>query len=36
MEFGVEKCTMFIMNSGKRHLMDEMGQPNQEKIRTLG
>ena len=34
-EFGIEKCAMFIMKSGKRHLTDEMGLPNPEKTRTL-
>ena len=36
MEFGVEKCAMLIMKSGKQHLTDGMEQPNQDKIRTLG
>ena len=36
MEFGIEKCTMFVMKSGKRHIMDGMELPNQDKIRTLG
>ena len=35
MEFGIEKCTMLVMKSGKRHLTDGMELPNQEKIRTL-
>ena len=35
-EFGIEKCTMLVMKSGKRHLTDGMGLPNQDKIRTLG
>ena len=35
MEFGIEKCAMFVMKSGKRHLMDGMELPNQDKIRTL-
>ena len=34
MEFGIEKCAMFVMNSSKRHLTDGMELPNQ--IRTLG
>ena len=33
MEFGIEKCAMLVMKSGKRHLTDG---PNQYKIRTLG
>ena len=36
MEFGIEKCAMLVMKSGKRHLTDGMEVPNQEKIRTLG
>ena len=36
MEFGIEKCAMLIMKSGKRHLTDGMGLPSQDKIRTLG
>ena len=35
MEFGIEKCSMLVMKSGKRHLTDEMELPNQDKIRTL-
>ena len=36
MEFGMEKCAMLVIKSGKRHLMDRMALPNQDKIRTLG
>ena len=36
MEFGIEKCAMLIMKSGKRHQTEGMELPNQEKIRTLG
>ena len=36
MEFGIEKCAMVIMKSGKHHMTDGMELPNQEKIRTLG
>ena len=36
MEFGIEKCAMPVMKSGKRHLTDGMELPNQDKIRTLG
>ena len=36
MEFGIEKCAMLVMKSGKRHLTDGMELPNQYKIRTLG
>ena len=35
MEFGIEKCTLLVMKSGKRHLTDGIEQPNQDKIRTL-
>ena len=35
MEFGIEKCTMLVMKSVKRHLTDGMELPNQDKIRTL-
>ena len=35
MEFSIEKCSMLIMKSGKRHLTDGMELPNQDKIRTL-
>ena len=36
MEFGIEKCAMLVMKSGKRHRADRMEQPNLDKIRTLG
>ena len=36
MEFGLEKCAMLVMKSGKRNLTDGMELPNQDKIRTLG
>ena len=36
MEFGIEKCAILVMKSGKRHLTDVMELPNQDKIRTLG
>ena len=36
MEFGIEKCAILVMKSGKRHLTDGMEQPNQNKIRMLG
>ena len=32
MEFGIEKCAMLVMKSGKRYLTDGMELPNQEKI----
>ena len=34
MEFGIEKCAMLVMKSGKRHLTDGIELPNQDKIRT--
>ena len=34
-EFYIEKCTMQVMKSGKRHLTDEIELLNQDKIRTL-
>ena len=36
MEFGIEKCAMLVMKSGKRHITDGMELPNQDKIRKLG
>ena len=35
MEFGIEKCAILVMKSGKRHLTNGMELPNQDKIRTL-
>ena len=35
MEFCIEKCTMQVIKSGKRHLTDGMELPSQDKIRTL-
>ena len=35
MEFGIEKCTILVMKSGKRCITDGMELPNQEKLRTL-
>ena len=35
-EFGIEKCAMIVMKSGKRHITERMELPNQDKIRTLG
>ena len=34
-ELGIEKCTMLIMNGGKRHLSDIMEMTSQDEIRTL-
>ena len=36
MEFGIEKCVMQVMKSGKRRMTDGMELPNQGKIRTHG
>ena len=36
MEFGIEKCAMLVMKSGKRHTADRIELPNQNKMRTLG
>ena len=35
MEFGIEKCDMLVVKSGKRHLTNRMELPNQDKIRML-
>ena len=35
MELGIEKCTLLVMKSGKRHLTDGIELPNQDKIGTL-
>ena len=34
-EFGIGKCAMFVMKSGKRHMTDGMELLNHDKIRTL-
>ena len=34
-EFGIEKCALLVVKSGKRHLTDGIELPNQDKIRTL-
>ena len=36
MEFGIEKCAMLVMKSGKPQMTDGMKLPNHDKIRTLG
>ena len=36
MEFSIDKCVMFVVKTGKRHLMERMDTPNQDKIRTVG
>ena len=33
--FGIEKCAMILMKSGKRHMTDGMELPNQDKVITL-
>ena len=35
MEFGIEKCAMLVMKSGKRQLTDGMELPDKDKIKTL-
>ena len=35
-EFGIEKCAMLVMKSGKRHTTDGIELPNQDNIRTPG
>ena len=35
MGFGIEKCAMLVMKSGKRHMTDRIELPNHDKIRTL-
>ena len=35
MEFDIEKCTMFVMKSGKRQLTDGMELPNKDNTKTL-
>ena len=35
-EFGIEKCAMLVMKSGKRHMAEGVELPNQVVIRTLG
>ena len=36
MEFGIEKCTMLVMKSGKRYMREGIEQPKQEKTGPLG
>ena len=36
MEFGIEKCAMLVMKSGKRHITEGFELLNQVVIRTLG
>ena len=36
MKFGIEKCAMLVMKSGKQHMTDGMELLNQDKIWTLG
>ena len=35
MEFGIEKCAMLVMKSGKRYMTDGMELPNHDRLRTL-
>ena len=35
MEFGIEKCAMLVMKSGKRYMTDGIELPNHDKIWTL-
>ena len=35
MEFGLEKCAMLVMKTGKRHMTDGMELPNHDRIKTL-
>ena len=35
MEFGMEKCAMLVIKSGKQHITDRMELRNYDKIRTL-
>ena len=35
MEFGIEKCAMLVMKSGKQQVTDGMELPNKDKIKTL-
>ena len=36
MEFGIAKCVMLVMKSGKQHMTEGIELPNQINIRTLG
>ena len=36
MEFGIEKCAILQMKSGKRETIEPIKLPNQESIRKLG
>ena len=36
MELGIEKCAKLIMKSEKQQIMEEIGLPNQQKIRPFG
>ena len=35
MEFGIEKCAVLVIKSGKRHLTDGMELPSQDKIKKF-
>ena len=36
MEFGIDKCAMQVMKSGKRHMTEGVELPNQVVIRMVG
>ena len=36
MEYDVDRCTMLVMKSGKRHMIEGIELPNQVVIRTFG
>ena len=36
MKFGIENCDMQVIIIGKRHMMERVGLPNQDKNKTLG
>ena len=36
MKFGIEKCAMLVMKSGKQHMTDGIELPNHNKIKTIG
>ena len=36
MEVDIEKCTMLLMKSGKRHMTDRIELSNQDKVSTPG
>ena len=34
MDFGIDKCTLLVMKSGKPHITNGREPPNQDKTRT--